>query len=215
VHGRQFRHFAGADEHGLLAGHLTEDALGQLHGGVADGHGAGADARGRAHHLGHGKSLVAQSVDDDSGGLGRHGVAIGGLELPEDLRFAEDQGIEPGGHGEKVFHRLQPAVGVEVRGQFRLVLAADLGPGRQHLGGRIAPGRVDHHHLHPVAGGQDQGLAESGRTMGQHIAEPRFGAQGESLPDIDPGGLMVEPEQGDLMLHRYIAKNCDGLAQKS
>ena len=77
--GGQLGHLAGPDQHGLLAGHLAENALGQFHGRVADGHGAGPDAGGRPHFLGHGKGLVAQPVGDDPGGAAGHGVAVGGL----------------------------------------------------------------------------------------------------------------------------------------
>ncbi len=159
MQGRQFRHLPGADEHAASCGHLAEDAFGQFHGGIAHRHGAGADAGGGADLLRHGKGLVAQPVDDDARGRLGHGVAVGRLELAEDLGFAEDQGIEARGHAEQVFHGVHALMGIEMRGQAGRVLTAHLGPGRQDVGFGIAVRYVGHQHLHPVAGGKHQGLA--------------------------------------------------------
>ena len=208
MHGGQLRHLAGPDQHGLFAGHLAEDALGQFHGGVADGHRAGPDAGGRAHFFGHGKGLVAQPVDDDPGGAAGHGVAVGGLELPEYLRFAEHQGIKSRGHAKQVVHGGHALVGIQMRGQKGRVLAALAGPGRQHRRLGIAPHGIDHQHFHPVTGGKDQGLAHAGFAVNQKLAKFRPLAQGERFPNLYSGGLMVEAKQVNLLLHRYIAQSC-------
>jgi hypothetical protein len=58
VGGGQFGHLTGAHQHGLVVLHLAEDALGQFHGGIADGHGAGGHGGLGAHAFGHGERLV-------------------------------------------------------------------------------------------------------------------------------------------------------------
>ena len=142
-------------------------------------------------------------------------MAVGRLELAEDLRLAENQRVQARGHAEQVLHGVQALVLVDVRGQSGLVLAAMLGPGGQNRGLGVAARHVGDEHLHPVAGGKDKGFAQAGIAAHQKFAEPGTVAQGERLPDFHAGGLMVEPEQVDLLLHRYIARNYGVWAQRS
>ena len=100
--GRQFRHLAGPDQHDRLVVQLAENLAGQFDRRITDGHGAGADPGLGAHPLGHGKGLVQQSVQDQPADFMLGGVAVGLLELAQDLRLAHDHRIEAGGDQEQV-----------------------------------------------------------------------------------------------------------------
>lgn len=101
VHGGQLGHFARAHQQGLVPVHVAEDAFGKLHGGIADGYSAGGHGRFGAHAFGHRKGLVQQPVEDDARGVALHGFAVGGLELPQNLRLAQHHGIKAGSHGKQ------------------------------------------------------------------------------------------------------------------
>lgn len=55
------------------------------------------DVRFGTDPLGYGKGFVQQSIDD-VGGSGLRGIAIGFLELAENLGLAQNHGVQTGGH---------------------------------------------------------------------------------------------------------------------
>ena len=158
VLGRQFGHLPGADEQHPLVRKVAENLARQFHRGVADGHGAGADAGFRAHPLGHGKGLVHQLVEQKTGAAALGRVAVGLLQLAENLRLANDHRVQAGGHQKQVLDRGLVEVLVDVPVQF----LAGHGAGEQlieNLGSRHLHILAGEQHLDPVAGGQEVVLA--------------------------------------------------------
>jgi hypothetical protein len=151
-------HLPGADEQHPLVLQVAENLARQFHRGVADGHGAGADAGFRAHPLGHGKGLVHQLVEQKTGAAALGRVTVGLLQLAEDLRLADDHRIQAGGHQEQVLDRGLVPMLVDMPVQF----LDGHGAGKQlveDLGAGLLRVLAGEQHLDPVAGGQEVVLA--------------------------------------------------------
>jgi len=120
-----------------------------------------APSRGSgAHFLGDREGVLEQLVQQHAQGARLLGVACGVLDLAEDLRLADDHGIEPARHPEDVADRVALRVGIQVR--------RDLGEreameAREPVGGmlRLFGGEVE---LGAVAGRQDRRLAHRVRV---------------------------------------------------
>ena len=197
--GGQLGHFSGAHQHGAVLVHVAENALGQLHGRIADGNGAGGNGGFCAHALGYGKGLVQQAVENDAHAVGGNGLAIGSLELAENLGFAQHHGVEAGGYGEQMAHGVEILVNIDIVAQFIHIRATGGGPAVQKLPGRVS--RAGGQQFHAVAGGKNQGLIDvafTGHGPGIGGAEIH---KGESFPHIHAGCAVIEAHKNDIAIH--------------
>jgi hypothetical protein len=111
------------------------------------------------HALGRRKRLAEQREQLASQGLGPPRRLHGLLDLPEDLRFAENQRIEARGDAEHVQQRAHAAVGVQlVRARVGEHQPLDVGLRRRRI-------RRGHQHLGAVAGREQEGLADGRRRQ--------------------------------------------------
>ena len=102
----QFNGFTGADQQHRLLGQARENPLGQVHPGIPDRHGIGADGGVGAHLLGHRKGVLKKPVEHLAGGadIDRRVKRI--FHLPKYLRFAKHHRIEAGRDPEGMLDRL-------------------------------------------------------------------------------------------------------------
>src|SRR5439155_22888203 len=97
-----------------------EDLHRQLDCYGADRHVLGADSRLVAHALGNGERLEEDAVKDTAGRAGLHRRVIERLDLPEDLRFADDHRVEARSNSEEMADGGTVLVHVEMRPQVLL-----------------------------------------------------------------------------------------------
>lgn len=97
VAGDQGDGLAGADQQCLAALQIAENLFRQAHRGKGHGNRVFADGGVGAHLLGGAEGGLEQPPQQRANGSGltRHGV--GGFHLPEDLRFAQHQRVQPRG----------------------------------------------------------------------------------------------------------------------
>jgi hypothetical protein len=106
---------------------VAENLLRQRHGGKADRDRTRSEAGLRPHALAGGERRVEQPVQQRAGGMdfSRSGVRV--LHLPENLRLADDEGVEAGGNAEEVARRVEVQALVEVRLHDRPIDGVKLG----------------------------------------------------------------------------------------
>ena len=185
-----------------LAAQAAEDLAGEIDGDRCDGDGGAADLGLGADSLGHREGALQERFErrGDGAGLARDGVGL--LDLAEDLRLADDHGVERAGDAEEMADGLALAELVEVRfeegGGYGEVLVQEA----EKVGGIAVAGVVlDGEELDAVAGGEDEGLADAG-LMGEcarGIGEAG-GGDGEALADLDGGGGVVDADQDERSL---------------
>ena len=76
---------------------VVEEAVGEFDAGGGNGDVVGADGGAVADLFGDGETLLEEAFEDAADGARLPGEAVGLLDLPEDLRFAEDEGVEAAG----------------------------------------------------------------------------------------------------------------------
>ena len=113
VAGHQFDGLAGTDQQHLGLGEIGEDPPSQAHRGKGHRHGAGADLGIGAHPLGHREGFLEQTLQRPLHRLGLLGMGVGLLDLPQDLRLSQHQGVEPAGHPHQMADRLLVLVPVD------------------------------------------------------------------------------------------------------
>lgn len=96
----------GTDQQHLGLGEIGEDAAGQAHGGEGHRHGAGADLGVGTHPFRHREGFLEQALQGTLHRFRLLGVGVGLLDLPQDLRLSQHQGVEPAGDPHQVAHRL-------------------------------------------------------------------------------------------------------------
>ena len=190
--GRQLGHLARAHDHDLLAGEGAEDLARQLDGRVAHRDGALANAGFRAHALGDSKGAGKDSLEQAAESALGFGDGVGGLELAEDLRLAQDHGIQAGGHAEQVMNGLVAGEMVEVWGDRLERLLPAVAEEAADIRGRVNPVIRRDRDLDAVAGRKDQALedAGAGAQIGQRGGE-RGVVEGQPLAHFDRRGLVV------------------------
>ena len=143
---------------------------------------------------------MQQPVEDHPRVALFQGGAVGVFELPEDLRFAQNHGIQAGSHTEQVAHGFGPLVVVYVGGEFLNLSAAHRRPLAQKMVFGAFPSG-DGGDFHPVAGGEDEAFTydriDRYDAFGQNL---RVG-QGESFAHFNRGRFVVQPHQMDFFLH--------------
>ena len=102
---RQRDRFAGADQQRGVLFELLEHGARHRDGSRCHRHGIGADARLRANALGDREGRLQQAIQIRPGDAFIERGAIGILQLTEDLRFAEHQGVQAAGDREQMLDR--------------------------------------------------------------------------------------------------------------
>ena len=156
VDARELRHLAGPEDQHAETLQVAEDLLRHRHGPLAES-GLGPDA------FADGERGVEQTVRQRAGVFEIVCGGVSVLDLTENLRLADDQGIESGGDAKQVTRRVRAAVDEQVR-RHRVVAEAVIlahEPAEEALGPLRVGHRVD---LRAVARGQHDQLA----------AEPAF-----------------------------------------
>ena len=119
-------HLAGADAEDGFVVVMLENPAGAFDGDGADADAAFGDLRLRHHLLADGDGALEEGIERRADGAGRAGEVVGFADLAEDLRFADDHGIDRAGDGEDVLDGIALRFGVEMRTQF---VDADIAPG--------------------------------------------------------------------------------------
>ena len=195
-------HLARADEQDGLAAQAAEDLAGEIDGDRCDGDGGAADLGLGADSLGHREGALQERFErrGDGAGLARDGVGL--LDLTEDLRLADDHGVERAGDAEEMADGLALAKLVEVRFEGGGGNGEVLVQEAEKVGGIAVAGVVlDGEELDAVAGGEDEGLADAG-LMGECARGIGEAGQwdGEALADLDGGGGVVDADQDERSL---------------
>ena len=93
----------------------AEDLAGEVDGDGGDGDGRAADLGLGADALGDGEGALQERLERGGDGADLAGDGVGLLDLAEDLRLADDHGVERGGDAEEMADGLALAELVEVR----------------------------------------------------------------------------------------------------
>ena len=112
--GHQLRHFPGADQQDFFVEQGRRNPVSQLHGRVADGGGTLADGRLRSGPLAGPQRRLKQPGHMGPRGPGLLGQLQRRAHLTEDLGFADQHGVQPGGHPRQVPGGGQAVVVIEV-----------------------------------------------------------------------------------------------------
>ena len=120
VLGRQRADLAGANDEHAPAIELPEDLSRECDGGEADGHGAFAESCFRPHAFADQEGPVKQLAQHRPGAVMFRGSLKGVLHLSEDLRLADDDRVETGGHSEQMTDSGLVVVREQMRREHRL-----------------------------------------------------------------------------------------------
>ena len=168
----QFDHLAGADEQHLGAGQIFEQLRGQAHGRSGHADAVAADLGRGPDLFGDRERTLEQLMQGGAEGAGFFGRPHGALHLAEDLRFAQNHGVETGGHAEGMPSRAVAMQAVGVTAQQGRADAACAGhPVQCHVDIGGGAGEVD---FRAVAGRQQRGfrrLAGRGRPVRHGVAQ--------------------------------------------
>jgi hypothetical protein len=121
----------------------------------------------------------------------RHGEGL--FHLAQNLRLADDHGIEARSHAEQVTDGFLVVVGIEVRRQH---LGVDAEVAREEACHRHIRALDDGHQFHAIASGDDHALGDSrrrgqgARGLGQLVA-----ADGDLLPERNGRRLVVHADE--------------------
>ena len=156
-------HLAGADQQDRLAVERAEDFAGEVDGDRGDGDGRAANLGFGADALGDGEGALQERLERGGDGADLAGDGVGLLDLAEDLRLADDHGVERGGDAEEMADGLALAELVEVRldglGGDGEVLVQEA---QEAEVGRTVTGFLAGDELDAIAGGEDEGFADAG-----------------------------------------------------
>ncbi len=200
----EFAHLAGADDDEPFFREVLEDLLREARGHrryrdvLLAERGRGVDA------LRDGEGLLEQPVEDAARGARGLGGEVGVLHLPDDLRLAEDHGVQARRHAEEVADRVAPLVVIEGGGEG---VGGDAVALRQHLGDRRRLGRgsvVHRIEFDAVAGREDDHLlrGEGLLQLGEGGLERGLG-HGQLFAKLDGRALVVQSGDGDFHQERH------------
>jgi hypothetical protein len=152
------------------------------------------DAGIRADLLARADGGLEELVDDLVRVAGLLGQLVEGLDLAQDLGFADYDGVEAGGHAEKMLDGVRAAAGEDVAGG--LGAAPDEVGAQEVLRGLGVGGtRVD---LQAVAGGEDgRAVKALGAELGQDFRQV-LGGDGEALADRDARFPVAQADQNEV-----------------
>ena len=151
--GGQFDSFSGADQQCGTLVKTGENLAGQRYRCVGDRYRAGADLGACTHLLGDRKGPPEKPAQQGPDGAGLFRMLKRVFELTEDLRFAKNRGIKPGGHRKNVLDHRILFQRIQTRAGFVGQLAVLDYPLRDLVRRALINRTVE---LGPVAGGDDQ-----------------------------------------------------------
>ena len=120
-------------------------------------------------------------------------MGVGLLDLPQDLRLPQHQGVEPAGHPHQVANRLLVLMLVDGGDHLGRIQTVETLQPLQHL--LALPLRQAAVKLGAVAGRDDHRLAYTG--LGDQLTQGAIDAvraEGDPLPQGDTGGVVVDSE---------------------
>ena len=158
----QHAHFAETDQQPGTAGELTMDVPGQTHRRGGDRDRTFADRGLRTYAFGDRVRGLQNRIEFGSDHAGGAGQAIVGLDLPQDVRLADDLAVQRRRDREHVTQRIDAAEAVELTAQRHRLDAGLVGHDPGDGVDRIAGLRRVGLHLDPVAGRMHQRLVETG-----------------------------------------------------
>ena len=192
----EFAHLAGADEEDGFAVERAEDFAREIDGDRGDGDGGAADLRLRADFFCGGEGGLQQRLKLGGDGADFAPGVVSILDLTENLRLADDHGIEAGGDAEEMTNGGDIMKLVEVRREFDGIDGEVLG--EEVIDARI--GRVGGgENLDAVAGGEDHGFTDAGNggKLARRFCEAIAG-NGHALAQFDGGRFVVDAEQDEI-----------------
>ena len=193
---------AGADQQRRLGLEVAVDLAGEAHGGVGDGDRGLADRGFGTDLLRHREGVLhqlAQRLADGAFGLGG---LVGLLQLTEDLRLAEDHGIEPAGHAQGVPNRLWPLQRIEVAVEQLGIDRFELNQPVGELSLRWAVRREVE--LGAVAGREDDGLfGADGVPRALERRAELLAVERDLLANVDGRSLVAYAEDDDRHEYRW------------
>ena len=192
VPGRQLAHFAGADDEDGPPLEVAEDLARERDRRKADRDGARGEPGLRADALAGGERRVKQPVEHGADRLRAGGEGVGFFHLAEDLRLADDQRIEAGGHAEQMTGGVEIDQVVNMRGELAAIDAVKLADEGAEIGARrpdVFARRID---FGAIAGGEHDRLV--GRAPGGQRPQRRLHASLEvdPLTQVDGRGAVTE-----------------------
>ena len=99
---REGPHFTDSDEEHGMRGEILENLAGELRGGARDRNGARADLGLVAHSLSDGHRGLQDPVEHVPACLALERKLVGAPHLAQNLRFSENERIEPSRHSQEV-----------------------------------------------------------------------------------------------------------------
>jgi hypothetical protein len=186
------RRDARADEQGRVLPEVGEELLREGHRRVGDGHRAGADLGIRAYLFCDREGVLEQLRELLADGPGALCVAVGVLQLAEDLRLAEDHRVQPASHPEDVPQR-GVVVQLEQRiGERRVQVVGVVQPVLQAPAARVVRHDVE---LGAIAGREQHGLVDAvDGAHGLERAGDLLPGEYHLLANFDRCRVMVQPE---------------------
>ncbi len=201
----QGAHAARAHDERAAAGQPVERRRGEIESDTYERGANAVDARLRVRALAHPQRLLEELVEHPPGSAAVLSGAQGRTELAEDLRLADDHGVQAAGDGEQVVDGAVLVVDVEVRSQ---LVDGDAGVPRQQLRGIEERGVEALHaqvELDPVAGGERDDLVDVRRARD---IEGQLGdairVECDSLEQGDRSGAVADADDQDA--HRVPAR---------
>ena len=195
--GGEVGHLARSDDKDGLTAQTAEDLAGEIDGDGGDGDGGAADAGLGADTLGHREGALQERLERGGDGAGLARDSVGLLDLAENLRLADDHGVERGSDAEEMADGLALAELVEVRlegggGDGEVLVQEAQEVWRIAVAGVV----LDGEELDAVAGGEDEGFSDAG-LMGEGACGvgEAGGGDGETLADFDRRGGVVDADE--------------------
>jgi len=147
---------------------------------------------------------VEEAVENEAGGLVLRGEPVGVLELPQDLGFPHDHGVEAGGDPEDVPDGVDVGEGVDAIPEGFHGHLVELGEEVEDVFRVGGIGFEDSIDLHPVAGGEDGAFLHAFQLLeeSERVGELRL-LKGELLPNLHRGGFVVQADNGDEIPHDH------------
>ena len=197
--------FASADQQRLAALQVAEDLSRQADRGESHRHRVLADGGVGPYGLGRAEGGLEQPPEQRADTAGLAGDCVGRLHLPENLRLAQHQRVEPGGDAHHVTHGLVVDVHIGAGLEFVEAEAVIVGqPGQYRVGFQLILLQIE---LAAIAGRKDRGLA-GGRDATQLAQglDHLIRREGYALADVHRSGLVIDTKREESHAEPLIGK---------
>ncbi|MNC18708.1 hypothetical protein D3C75_666200 [compost metagenome] len=205
MHSGELAHFAGADNQRILVLQPVQNPLAQLHRRVADGNGILPDGGFCVGAFSEGHCLFKKSIKERSRRRLTLGQEESVLNLAENLRFADNHGIQPGGNPEQMLHGQIVFIHIQIR----LKLAARNLEPLLHKAPEEKPRfifavycRV---YFSTVAGAHNDTFQHAFGTFKnlKRVGQP-VGRKGEFLPDFNRSRSMIKSHRHNVHMYTRL-----------